>query len=321
DALHPVVGRAGCGDVMPASYMRSGLPDEFAAFDQPVEGGLPVGAPGKVGVLELSLARIGDTTRVVRHHPPAPLPVYPPLSLDERLPGMAFVFVQQFGDGYVDGDRCRIDLDCGPDSAVHVTTQAATNLYRSRRNFATQLVNLRVGSGAVLEYLPDAVVPFRGARFLQRTCLTADTDSTVIMGEVLLPGRIARGEIHAYDLYRADTEARRPDGTPLFADVLRLRPAEGNGLRSIGVLGGSDVVATLHVVTQRAPTVDLVELLRHALTGCDALAGVSELPNGCGVSARILGPTSKIVRAALTDAWNAARLVLLGAPAPDRRKG
>src|SRR5262249_30815133 len=139
--------------------------------------------------------------------------------------------------------------------------------------------------------------------------------------EVLLPGRVARGEIHAYDLYRADTEACRPDGALLFVDLLRLRPAEGNGPRSLGLLGGSDVVATLHVVTQRAPAPELVELLRRALAGPDVLAGVSELPNGCGVSARIVGPTSKTVRAALTDGWNAARLVLLGAPVPDRRKG
>jgi urease accessory protein len=304
-----------------ASYTPAGLPQEFAALDQPVEGGLPVGAPGKVGVLELALAWSGNTTRVVRQHQRAPLHVYRPIYLDQNLPGMAFVFVQQFGDGYVDGDRCRIDLDCGPGSAVHVTTQAATNIYRSRQNFATQLVSLRAGPGAVLEYLPDAVVPFLGARFLQRTCLTADVDSTVIMGEVLLPGRVARGEIHAYDLYRADTEACRPDGTLLFADVLRLRPAEGKGPRSIGLLGGSDVVATLHVVTQRAPAAELVELLRRALAGRDVLAGVSELPNGCGVSARILGPTSKTVRTALTNAWDAAREVLLGAPAPDLRKG
>jgi urease accessory protein len=297
------------------------LPDEFAAFNQPVEGVLPVGAPGKVGVLDLSLARCGDTTRVVRQYQRAPLHVYRPIYLDQNLPGMAFVSVQQFGDGYVDGDRCRIDLDCGPGSAVHVTTQAATNIYRSRRNFATQLVNLGAGPGAVLEYLPDAVVPFRGARFLQRTSLTADVASTVIVGEVLLPGRVARGEIHAYDLYRAETAACRPDGTLLFADVLRLRPAEGKGPRSIGLLGGSDVVATLYIVTQRAPAADLVELLRHALAGRDVLAGVSELPNGCGVSARILGRTSKSVRTALTNAWDAARLVVLGAPAPDRRKG
>jgi urease accessory protein len=297
------------------------LPAEFAKLDHPVEGGLPVGAPGKVGVLELSLARHGGTTRIERHYQQAPLHVYRPIHLDENLPEMAFVFVQQFGDGYVDGDRCRIDIDCGPDTTVHVTTQAATNVYRAERNFASQLVNLHVGSGAVLEYMPDAVVPFRGSRFFQRTCLTADSNATAIVGEMLLPGRVARGELHAYELYRAETEARRPDGTLLFADLLRLSPTEGEGVRSLGLLGGSDVVATLYAVSERQPADELVELVRASLADSDVLAGVSELPNGCGVSVRLLGRTSTTVRAALTTSWQAVRLALLDAPTPNLRKG
>jgi urease accessory protein len=304
-----------------ASCTPAGLPDEFAAFDRPVEGGLPVGAPGKVGALELSLARRGGTTRVVHHYQRAPLHVYRPIHLDANMPEMAFVFVQQFGDGFLHGDRCRIDIDCGPGAAVHVTTQAATNVYRAERNFATQLVNFRAGRGALVEYLPDPVVPFRGSRFFQRTCLTADPDSTSILGEVLLPGRVARGEVHAYDLYWAETEARRPDGALLFADLLRLRPTEGEGPRSLALLGGREVVATLYVVTQRTPAPELVQLLRQALTDGDVLGGVSELPNGCGVCARLLGRTSKTVREAVTNMWNAARLALLGVPAPDLRKG
>jgi len=295
------------------------LPEEFAALDHPVEGGLPVGAPGKIGVLELSLGRNGGTTRIEHHYQRAPLHVYRPIHLDEYLPEMAFVFVQQFGDGYVDGDRCRIDIDCGPGTAVHVTTQAATNVYRSERNFAGQLVGLRIRSGAVLEYLPDAVVPFRGSRFLQRMCVTADSDATAIVGEVLLPGRVAHGELHAYEIYWSETEARRPDGTLLFADLLRLRPGENLG--SLGRLGSSDIVATLYVVTERKPADELVEVLRDSLADRDVLAGVSELPNGCGVSVRLLGRTSKTVRTALTGAWQAVRLPLLGAPAPDLRKG
>jgi len=53
----------------------------------------------------------------------------------------------------------------------------------------------------------------------------------------------------------------------------------------------------------------------------DVLGGVSELPNGCGVSVRLLGRTSKTVRAAMTNAWSAARQALLGVPTPDLRKG
>ena len=79
---------------------------------------------------------------------------------------MAFVFVQQSGDGLVQGDRYRIDIDCAAGSAAHVTTQAATNVFGARQNFATQMVNLRADAGAVVEYLPDPLVPFRGAAAL-----------------------------------------------------------------------------------------------------------------------------------------------------------
>src|ERR687892_1584353 len=44
-------------------------------------------------------------------------------------------------------------------------------------------------------------------------------------------------------------------------------------------------------------------------------------PNGCGASVRLLGARSKVVRAALRTAWSAARLALIGKPAPDLRKG
>jgi urease accessory protein len=272
------------------------------------------------GVLELELARRGGATRVARQYQRSPLHVYRPIHLDRNLPEMAFVFVQQFGDGFVDGDRCRIDVDCGPDTAVHLTTQAATNLYRADRSLAVQLAHLRVGSRAVLEYLPDAVVPFRDSRFFQRTCLTVAANGTAILGEILLPGRVARGELHAYELYWAETEARRPDGTLLFADLLRLSPPDGD-VRSLGLLGGGNVVGTLHIVSQRMPAEELVELLRESPVDDEVLAGVSELPNGCGACVRLLGRTSKGVRDALTHSWHAARRALLGAPAPDLRKG
>ena len=297
------------------------LPDEFVGLDRPVEGGLPVGAPGKVGVLELSLARSGGTTRVVRHYQRSPLHVYRPIYLDAGRPDMAFVYVQQFGDGFVQGDRCRIDIDCAAGSAVHVTTQAATNVFTARDSFATHLVNLRADAGAVLEYLPDPTVPFRGSRLFQRMLVTADPEATVILADTLLPGRVARGESHVYDRYWSETEVRRPDGTLLFVDTLRLNPTRGDDPRAIGLLG-TEVVATLHVVTGRSDPETLVRRLRAAVeTSSDVLAGVSELPNGCGASVRLLGASSKVVGAALRTAWNAARLALLGTPAPDLRKG
>lgn len=306
----------------PAWYTPAGLPAELSAFDGSVRGAPGVGAAGKVGVLDLALAPTGGATRMQRQYQRAPLHVFRPIHLDPARPDMAFVFLQQSGDGLVQGDRYRIDVDCAPGAAVHVTTQAATKVYRAHDNYATQLVNLRAGAGAVLEYLPDPVVPFRGSRFFQRTCVTAHPESTVILGETLLPGRVAHGEAFAYDLFWAETEIRRPDGRLLVADVLRIHPAAGDNPRSIGLLGPHDVVASLFVVTSRIDPATAVGLLRTALEGCpDVRAGVSELPNCCGAAVRLLGPTSGAVHTAVRTAWSAARVALLGAPAPDLRKG
>jgi urease accessory protein len=298
------------------------MPEEVSSFDGPVNGALDVGAPGKVGLLDLAVRRHRGVTRVQRHYQRAPLHLYRPIYLDPGRPDMAFLFLQQFGGGLVQGDRYRIDVDCGPGSATHITTQAATNVFRARQNFATQLVNLRVAEGAVLEYLPDPVVPFRGSRLFQRTCLTVHPEATVILGETLLPGRVAHDEAHVYDIYWSESEVRRPDDALLFADVLRINPGAGERPRSNGLLGPHDVIAALYVVSgQRGPAA-IVRALRDALTSNrDVLAGVSELPNAAGALVKLLGPNSRSVRTALRGAWNAVRLELLGSPAPDLRKG
>ena len=91
---------------------------------------------------------------------------------------------------------------------------------------------------------------------------------------------------------------------------------------SFSTLGLSD--ALLRAVADQgyaSPTPIQRQAIPAVLTGGDVLAGVSELPNGCGVSVRLLGRTSKTVRAALTTSWQAVRLALLDAPTPNLRKG
>jgi urease accessory protein len=303
-------------------YTPADLPAEVTALDDSLRDALEVGAAGKVGLLDLAVGRRGGVTRVCRHYQRAPLHLYRPIYLDDGRPDMAFLFLQQFGDGLVQGDRYRIDIECEPGSATHVTTQAATNVFRARQNFASQLVNLNVAARAVLEYMPDPVVPFGGSRLFQRTCVTLDPEGTVILGETLLPGRVAHDEAHAYDIHWTETEVRRPDEELLFADVIRLNPRAGESPRSVGLLGAHDVIAALYVISALTDPAHMTALLRTALTGCpEVLPGVSELPNGCGVAVKLLGSTSKAVHAALRIAWNAARLELLGLPAPNLRKG
>lgn len=63
-----------------------------------------------------------------------------------------------------------------------------------------------------------------------------------------MPGRVAHQEADAYDLYWAETEVRRADGTLLFSYLLRLNARDVEGPVSIGLRGPSDVLAALNVV-------------------------------------------------------------------------
>lgn len=56
------------------------------------------------------------TTRIVRQslHRPLYILQLRLIDTDPRRPAMAFIYALQMGDGLVQGDRYRIDLDCTP---------------------------------------------------------------------------------------------------------------------------------------------------------------------------------------------------------------
>lgn len=302
----------------PRHYSPADLPRAFACFESPVDG-LGVGSPGKVGLLELTFARIAGSTRITHHFQQFPLQVLRPLYVDPRRPDIAFVYVLSHG-GTLQGDRARIDVTCAPGAAAHVTTQSAGKIYRMERNYATQLVCLTARPGSFLEYLPDPTIPFRDARFYLRTELTVDPAATAIVGEMLLPGRVAHGEHHDYAAYHSRFEARSPDGQLCFADTLDFS-RHTQSLHSPGRLASHSVLATLYVVTRQIPGRVLSDRLHDRVAGCrDVFGAASELPNGCGAWVRVFGAASSTVAAALHAAWDEARLVLIGAPAPNRRK-
>ena len=269
---------------------------------------LGVGSPGKVGLLDLAFARIGERTELTEHYQKSPLQVMRPLYIDPVRPGTAVLYLMSTGGGILQSDRLRTDIRVGDDACVLVTTQAATKLHRMDADYASQVVNISVGASAVLEYLPDSTIAFAGSRFYQRTVVTADPTATLILGDCFVSGRLARGERHDYDVYASDLEIRNP--ALAFTDRIRLQPGSAAGP---GRFGPATVMASLYVVGAIEPS-DLPA----AADGVHV--GLSSLPGEIGVWMRILGEDPVAVSAAFRNAYDVARRVVLGAPAPDLRK-
>ena len=70
----------------------------------------------------------------------------------------------------------------------------------------------------------------------------------MIYSEMLVPGRVARGESLIRICY-IKTTARNQEDKLRFTDVVKLEPRKEN-LRLEGILGKSDVVGTVYIITR-----------------------------------------------------------------------
>ncbi len=276
---------------------------------------MSAGAPGKVGLLELQFEAGGERTRLLPSYASGPNRVQRALHLDSALPGMAYAIIQSVSGGVLQGDRLGLSITVSDGANAHLTTQSATKLYRMERNYATQSVRIIVEPGGYLEYLPDYLIPYRGARFYQETQLVVAEDATLVYAEALAPGRAAAGEEFDYELLFFRTQAADLGGRRRFTDTMVLSPGHWHPRR---LLGGHSNMATMYVLTHQVGTKALADRL-HAVVqeACDVFGSASALPGNDGVVLRALADDCGSIQAVVHNAWSAVRAELLGSGVPN----
>src|SRR2546428_11794741 len=178
---------------------------------------------GRDGALSLRFERRGARTVVAGCRWTLPLQVLAPLALDDRA---AVVSVLNPTGGLVGGDRLAIDVVVGPAAHACLTTPSPTKVYRTAGAPAEQHVRLRLGVGAILEWVPDHTIPFPGSAFRQAIDCELDDDATLILTDAFAAGRIARGEAWQFALLESAVTVRDRRG-PILHDrfVLTARGA------------------------------------------------------------------------------------------------
>jgi urease accessory protein len=248
-----------------------------------------------------------------------PLRLTAPLYLDRARPGMAFVYMQNPTGGLFEGDDHLISLSAQPGALVHLTSQAASKAYRSARGSARQRIELSVGEGAFAEYVPDPLIPHAGARFEQELVADVEVGGAMIVVESVAPGRVAFGEAFEYTSLSLTTRILR-DGQEAVFDSVLLEPDELDPRRA-GVLGPYGYLGSLFAVAPGSDPEELARAIGDAVEpGPDWLVATAVLPSGCGVLIRILARSGIPAQRVLRNTWSAARLALLGAEPPPRRK-
>jgi urease accessory protein len=274
--------------------------------------------------LRLAFAQDGTrrTTLAFSHQDP-PLRVVRAFHCEN---GSAMAHVHNVSGGLFGGDDLTLHAELGKGAEAQLTTTGATRVYR--RGAATAITRqhneVTVSEDALLEYVPDPIIPFAGANFYQDTVVRLSANAGLFWWEIVAPGREARNEVFAFECVEMRTEITAGDEL-MSIDRMKLEP-HSKALASPGRMGSHRYCATFLVckVGVRSEVwLDLEGQLRKTAADLARLDetrwGISTL-KAHGLMIRCLAKQGCDVISGLFCLWEAAKFALYGRHAVRPRK-
>jgi urease accessory protein len=174
--------------------------------------------PQPAGSAYLTFTRSGSATVLTRAFATSPAKVI----ASNGRGATCWVYTATLGGGLVGGDEIQIHADVAAGARALLTTQASTKVYRSPRR-SSQNLTARIGTRAFLAVVPDPIVCFADADFIQTQRYDLDTDASLVLVDWMTSGRHAAGERWAFSRYESRFDIRR-GSQRVFFDGLVLEP-------------------------------------------------------------------------------------------------
>lgn len=273
---------------------------------------------GRHGELKLGFTQQNDRTVMTESFFRVPLQVMKP-RYDKS--GCACVYLLSPTGGVVQGDDYQIEVTLAPNAHAILTTQASTKVYAMPRQGATQSMRVRVGEDATFEYLPDSTILFQDADFRQDISVFLEHGAKVALQEIVMPGRLARGETLAFTRYRSRIEMSNSDALLLY-DTCRIEPKCQPYLTGPGVLDGYACWGSWYLVGDfEMPWWEVFcEFAEPALNQpSKSIGGLSQLHRG-GIAIRMLGHNAEAIQFAFQTIWDWLKTEHFGIETVDLRK-
>lgn len=249
-----------------------------------------------------------------------PFHICRPFYLDDgETEGMATVYTQSCSGGLYARDQLTMDITAKQDAQVHLTTQASSIVHEGAQGVTEQICRITAENGALVEYLPDPVILFPGARLRSEVRLAVAPRTTAIVFDSFLTHDY-RDENGIFDFFDNSVSIFSEDGVPLAIDRFKVT---GRGLQRgrIGEMGQFLCHGNIMVV---APNTGLEPMLNDARRVADdateCMVGLSELPSSIGFSARVLASDASALKKSMNRLWAMSRQHIAGQFPEPRRK-
>ncbi len=236
-----------------------------------------------------------------------PLQVLTPIQQED---GSAYMLLLNPTGGVLGGDRLATVIEQGPGTHVCFTTPSATRVYRSPGPAAIQETRIRLGTGAVLEYMPDALIPHLGAALQQSLSIELEVGCVAMFADTLAAGRLAHGERWSFRQVSSEIVIKQ-GAKPIFIDRALIEPGRIPPAR-LNMMEDYNYVVTFGVLAAGfAEWRDLQDRIESLFAACTQVRGGSSLLASGGISGRFLAGSAVEVHPVLDQVWGIARGMVL----------
>lgn len=170
------------------------------------------------GSAHLTFTRSGSHTVLTRAFATSPAK----LITSNGRSATCWVYAATLGGGLVGGDDIQVHAEVTAGARALLTTQASTKVYRSLRR-SRQSLTATVDAHALLAVVPDPIVCFASADFIQTQRYDLHADASLVLVDWMTSGRHASGERWMFSRYESRFDIRR-HSQRVFFDGLVLEP-------------------------------------------------------------------------------------------------
>lgn len=248
---------------------------------------MPAG-PRAQGALGLTAKRRGAQTVIADLRQEGSLKALFPRVRGDALDA---VFLNTAG-GLTGGDQMRMDVTAQTGAHITLSSQAAERGYRAHPGqIAQSRVNLTVGAGGRIDWIPQETILFESAALDRQMHVHLADDATALIVEPVIFGRPAMGEdvrnLHFTDQWRIWRNERL-----VFADAVRLIGDAKRHLMRRAIADGAGAMATVLLAGPEA----------------ESCAQNLDLPDTCGAS--LIADDLLLVRLLAEDGFALRRILI-----------
>jgi urease accessory protein len=186
--------------------------------------------------------------------------------------GQLGVYMMDASPGMMAGDRYVMDWRFGDRTNVFITNQSYTKVHPARpENGGAESVrssrqhqSLALGPGSYVEYMPEPVMLYKDAVLHSSMDVQLAVGSTLILSDLVAPGRTGRGELFQYEYYENCLNVTYEDEL-IYCSRQHVVPAQQK-LQAIGGWAEYTHVGTLYVFNDLVDA-EFVEALKIYLDG------------------------------------------------------